>query len=263
MIDNEQVESVQDVNTEGASPQAEDTSTESNTTSQEASAAGSSDTASEKYVPYERFKELVEQKNQFSRQFEETQRALQELRSKVETPKSTEPSPQQKLAQRLKEIDPEFGGTFEQLMQAQEELKAWKAQQEQERQAQAQQAQAKEAFSTLDRMQTELKASKTDHERYVAQIIRMGQLDPNLGVKDIPTLYKNLHEAQAKEREEFRRQILAEYASTKSTDSKVPAPGKGASPKAAGKQAYSADPDEAKSQIIKRVMEGFQRHKAG
>ena len=57
--------------------------TESASTEQTA-AAPSEAPKQEQYVPYERFKELVEQKNEFSKRFEATDKELKEFRSRFE-----------------------------------------------------------------------------------------------------------------------------------------------------------------------------------
>lgn len=217
----------------------------------------------EQYVPYERFKELVEQKNEFSKKFEELEKRHKDYQSRFEQQDkaSKGPSKDEQLLARLKGIDPEFA----EFMQSQsskaakvEALEQRLAEYDQRESARSQEAIRSQASSALEKLQGEHKVDKTIHEFYVARIKEMAQANPNLGLQDLPNVYKGLHDNMNKFLEAQKRTSLTEYSDTKKVDSKVPAQSKAPAPKT-GTKTYSKDPDQARSEAKAEMVAALKR----
>lgn len=215
-------------------------------------------TSSEKSVPYERFQEIIQQKNEFLKRFEESDRRYQELQSKFaefSKPKPEVPKENPLLA-RLKSVDPEFGKwAEEQEARASKlaELEQWKATAEQNRLRD-------EVVNTVEKLHMEHKVSNEDKEIYnsllrqtATSIEATGRM---LSPKDLPGLYKQVHELISKRDEARERARLASYTTTKKADSSTPTSKKGSEPKKQAKQEQlSRDPEERRAQIVKRALE--------
>lgn len=207
----------------------------------------------EKYVPYERFQEIIQQKNEFVKRLEEHEARYKALEDRFNKPKA-EPV-EDKLVARLKGIDPEFAERFEKLngsLAELESLKQWKAQADQERIR-------SDAQNELNRLHSEYKVSK-DEQDYVKDLVqlRVQRLEAggrSLSVKDLAGVYKDVVETQNKMYEVRKRTTIANYAAEKKSTT-TPALKKGDAPKPAQKpMKYSTDREEAKAQIIKQTME--------
>jgi len=208
---------------------------------------------SEKYVPYERFQEIIQQKNEFVKRLEEHEARYKALEERFNKPKA-EPQ-EDKLLARLKGIDPEFAERFEKLngsLAELEALKQWKAQADQERIR-------NEAQSELNRLHSEYKVPK-DEQDYFKDLVqlRVQRLEASgkpLTVKDLASVYKDVYETQNRMYEVRKRATIANYAAEKKSTA-TPALKKGDAPKAAPKKvAFSKDKEEAKAQIVKQYME--------
>lgn len=238
---------------------------ESSSPSQEAAAPAQEapkQEANPQFIPYERFKEINDTKNEFQRRFEEQEKKLQEFQSRLsESSKQQEAvkSKEQALVERLKGIDPEFGSWAEQQEAARKELselKAWRAQAEQQRIQ-------TEARSTLDKLHSDHKVAPEARRMYDAMIANIATQNPHLGPKDLPSVYKTVHDEVSKFLEATKRATIAEYSSGKKQDSSVPSQAKGVAPKAASKpQAFSSDPEEARMQVVQRAIERARAHRA-
>lgn len=206
----------------------------------------------EKYVPYERFQEIIQQKNEFVKRLEEHEARYRALEDRMK-PK-VEPT-EDKLLSRLKGIDPEFAERFEKLNSSLgelETLKQWKAQAEQERVR-------SEAQSELSRLHNEFKVP-SDEQDYFKDLVqlRVQRLEAggrHLSVKDLASVYKDVYDTQNKMYEVRKRATIANYTADKKSTA-TPSLKKGDAPKATQKpQQFSRDREEAKAQIIKQTME--------
>jgi len=191
-----------------------------------------------------RFKELVQQKNDFAKRVETYEKELSDLRSRFDSkPKEAVESAEAKLISRLKGIDPEFGTWAEQQQKLQSELselKQWKVQNEQ-------QTYLNSARSVAERLQSELKVDPELHNMYLQQI-PMGT-----PVDKISQMYKDINDKVSKLFEAKERAALSKYSDSKKVDAKVPVSAKGRAvnpSNKADKPAYSKDPDEARAQIV-------------
>lgn len=201
-----------------------------------------------------RWKELIEQKNQFASQAEEFKRQISEMNKRFEEmnkPQNTAPKiDEQKLLGRLKDIDPEFGQYMEMLQNQLKESQTWR------QNAEMNQVQS-QAATQLQSLHKEHKVPNELQELYQARIKEIAQSNPNLGLKDLPNVYRQVHDQMNKFLDGYKRQQISEYTKSKKTDSSVPATtqrGNNA-PKASGKKfEYSKDPMEARSQMVKRII---------
>lgn len=230
--------------------QVSDVSGESSSDSQGSPAeASQSDTSkveaqNDKYVPYDRFQEIIQQKNEFSKRLEETERRYQDLEKRIGQPQE---QPKEKtLINRLKEIDPEFGSWAEQQEAARkelEDLRTWRANAEKQNYINA-------ATSVVDKLKSDLKVDPALHSMYLNQI-PMGT-----PIKDIEAKYKAAHESVSKFIEAQKRAALSQYSSEKKKDAAVPASAKGPAPKVSTqKPKFSKDPEQATAQIVKRALD--------
>lgn len=218
--------------------------------------------AAPKEVPFHehpRFKELINYKNEASQRLQEYEKRFQELSSRIEqSNKPKEVSPEAKLLERLKGIDPEFGTWAEQQHQAktqfEQQVKAineWRA-------AQEAQSTRSQITSTLERLHTENKVPEPLREFYQAALQQAAQANPTLSLQDLPNLYKGIHDKFSKFLESSKRETVASYSQSKAKDSSVPAPAKGTSPKQGSpKVEYSKNPEEARAQIVERAMKSL------
>lgn len=208
-----------------------------------------------------RFKELIQQKNELSTRLQDMERSFKELQGKVD--QSNKPvaaaSKEAALISRLKGIDPEFGTWAEQ----QEALKAQLAEFTQWRQQSEARTTQEAVASGLEKLHSEYKVPEGAKNIYQAMIREQATLNPQLGLKDLPTVYKQVHETVSKLLEAQKRDALASYSKEKAVDSKMPpaskvqaAPSKpGASKQAAAK--YSSDPTEARAQVVSNALKLF------
>ena len=219
-MSNELEQSVSDVTSE-SSPAPESTSSEP-----AAAETAAPKVEQEKYVPYDRFKELVEQKNEFSKKFEDTEKKLKEFQSRFEQQDKTSkgPSKEEQLIARLKGIDPEFAELIESQVSKTskfDSLEKRLAEYEQKETQRSQETVRSQAASTLEKLKAENKVDSDLHDMYVARIIQMGQNDPKLGVQDIPRIYKEQVDKMSKYVDGIKRSSLAQYTDSKKTDSKI------------------------------------------
>lgn len=218
----------------------------------------------EKYVPYERFQEVIQLKNEFAKKEESLARELKELRDQINRrPEPTEAQVKKEnaLIGRLKGIDPEFGTWAEQqetLKGQLDELKQWKAEAEQERLR-------SQADNTFEKLHTEHKVPKEIQEFYKASVIqevqKIERSGKALSMSDLPRVYKSVHDNFTKFFELQKRANIANYASEKKADATVPAAKKGVAAKpTTAKPSYSRDPEEAKAQIVSRALQKVRQH---
>ena len=217
-----------------------------------------------KEVPFHehpRFKEIIEQKNQFQEQLKKQEIAYNRLQAQFEMmQKASQPkveSETDKLYQDLEKIDPRLAKhlrNLEEKTKIAEEAKAkasewetWKTQQEAERTY-------NQAVTELNRLHVEYKVPKELTEFYDSQVRAVAAQNPNLQVKDLPAVYKSIHDKFTSYFEAEKRKTLATYTDTKKADAKAPAPIKKGQAPGAKKMEYSSNAEEAKAQVIKQIL---------
>jgi seryl-tRNA synthetase len=242
-------QSTQDVSAESSSAPVESESSPKQVEGQDASSPSKSEVP---FHEHPRFKELIQQRNEFSQRLQEYEKRFQEINGRIEQSQPKAPTPEAKLLERLKGIDPEFGSWAEQQHKAKAELEQKLAQFEQWKTQSEQHNYLSAATSAADRVKAELKVDPTLHNMYLKQI-PMGT-----PVEQIPQMYKQMHESVNKLIENAKREALTSYSKEKTKDSSIPAPSKGASPKPGGpKFEYSKDPAEARAQVVKNALKSL------
>lgn len=245
---------------EGSSPSPESQSSLNQSSSDNSKLSSESQSKPETpFHEHPRFKELIEQKNQFADRLKDYDTRFKEMQEKLSVyeKQSAPKSKEQQLIERLKGIDPEFGTWAEQqeaLRNQLNEFNQWKQQMER---TNAQ----KEAASTLESLHAEYKVPKESREMYMALIQQAASSNPNLTPKDLPTVYKQVHGYVSNFLDSYKRSTLAEYTAGKKSDSKVPAASRGTAPKPQGKVEYSKDPEAARAQIVARTLERVRAQK--
>jgi hypothetical protein len=207
-----------------------------------------------------RFKEIVEQKNQFARQVEQTSRQLQEMQSRLaqmEQARTAAQKQEDALHARLKGIDPEFGERFAKVdssLQELEQLKQWKADFE------AQQLRER-AVNMVDKLHTENNVPKEWQELYNTQIQAFASANPRLGLKDLPVVYKAIHDKMSKMFDQMKRQERESYVTDKKKDASTPSNPKGKAPTQKAGGEYSKNPDEARQQLVANIRKAMRAEK--
>lgn len=239
-----------------------DVQTESNVSSEPTSSAPAQETSQqqeaaapqEKEVPFHehpRFRELVEQKNTYAQKYSQLEESFKQLQAQLQQqPKpQAEMSPEAKILERLKGIDPEFAGFQEQLLsklsmaeQVQQELQQMKAARE-----------AEQANANFDRLCADNKVPdmlKPFYKQAVANaaITRKASLD------QLPSIFKEAHEQLSKSFEEFRRSEREAYVSQKNKD-KTPATQSGGTP-VGMKSQPAGNKDDVKAAIAAALKAG-------
>lgn len=216
----------------------------------------------EQNVPFHehpRFKELVEQKNQYATkysQLEEGYKRLEAQLKQLQTPQKVEQSAQEKILERLQGIDPEFAGFQKELvtkLAMAEQVKQELEQLKQERQQEVYQRQAQEANQNFEKLCADNKIPK-HMEIFYREAIANAAMSKNSSVNDLPVLFKEAHERLSKSFEEFRRQDREAYAASKKSD-KVPASQTGGIP-ASAKPAQADNKDSVKAAIAAALRAG-------
>lgn len=242
--------------------QASDVSSESSSETQgspakETSSESSTETQAtpkkEQYVPYERFQEIIQQKNEFEKRLAEHDKRYKDLESRMSRPKET--PKENPLMSRLKTVDPEFGTWAEQqeaVRSQLEELKQWKTAAEQEKLKSS-------VESTIEKLHSEYKVPSEMQKTYKAllqqEVLEIESGGRMLTVADLAGVYKSIHENLNKYFEIQKRANIANYASSKKQDAAIPSVKKGAAPKTAPtKSTFSKDPETARAEIVSRAL---------
>lgn len=234
-------QSVSDVQSDASSVSA-DSSPSAGSESQAASP--SAEPKQEQYVPYDRFKELVEQKNQFSKRFEDSEKAVRDLQARLET-MSKASTPQEKRIHEIlaaRGVEPEFVKWVEQQEASSKELAELKEFREQS----LKQSYLDNARNVVNRLQSELKVDPKMHDLYISSL-RNG-----MSMQEIESAYKQQHDTVSKYMDLQKRAHLAEYSQSKKNDSAVPPPSKGQSSKPA-KADSPKNPEDARKQFVKEM----------
>ena len=252
-------QSVPDAGSEASSPSAESNSTP---TEQQAEASTPKVEAAPvaKEPPFHehpRFKEIITKNNEYSNRLREYEKKFQDLTTKFEK-SATPASPESKLLERLKGIDPEFGQFMEQqyatrtqLQEQLQQMEQWKSQQEAA-------SQRTQVTSALEKLHADNKVPNELRKMYEAQLEQVARSNPNLGIQDLPGMYTAVHSDISKYIETVRREALSSYSKDKTASASVPSLPKGQSPKSGqSKTQYSKDPAEARAQIVKNTLKSL------
>ncbi len=245
-----------DVQNEASSePQTE--SAEAPQAEQSAQAGDINNQTEDKQVPFHehpRFRELVEQKNQFASRVKEYEQRLSDMDSRLKQASEAQKVSQtqeDKLISRLKQIDPEFGGRIEEMhnkLSKLDQFEQWQQQMEVDRVR-------TQAVQTINSLHTENKVPKEWQEVINSQIELSVMRNPNLGIQDLPNVYKQVHSSFSKLMEGVKRSERESYVVDKKQDAKTPQTPKGKPVSSApSKSELSNNPDEARNQLVSQVL---------
>lgn len=222
----------------------------------EAKPEDSSNDFDQRLDKHPRFKELIEQKNQFSQRAQAYERQLAEMQKRIEDmskPKQEDPEAKQmsELMERLKGIDPAFAKGYQKALEAAkqvEQLSQWKQQYETQQFQQS-------AVNTVNSLHEANKLSPEIRELYNAQLIAAERNGQIRNLDDVKAVYKQVHDSMTKMFEARDRQLRESYVADKKKDASVPpvqSKGKAVNPNAP--KQYSKDPREARSQMVAEIL---------
>lgn len=256
-LENEASESVEstDVPAESSSAPAESAASSPETkTTETASAASDKPDASTPFHEHPRFKELIEQKNQEKSAREALEKRLGDYeRQMSDWKKAQEPAkPVDPVIAKLKDIDPEFADYIANLKSGQaefEQMKQWRDQQERQ-QTVARGVEMVKSFHDKHKVSPDLQT------RYNREIDLIINATPGATLNDLPAIYGQVHDSYQKFLDGIKRAEREAYTKEKTSAGKTPASnskGKAVSPNT--KFEWSKNPDEAKSQAVKRILD--------
>lgn len=195
-----------------------------------------------------RFRELVEQKNQYAKQVEQ-------LMSRLESLEKTQSSPSKQaqedaLISRLKGIDPEFGNRFESLDKSLKELdslRSWK-----------QDMEARDfrnnAISKFDELTKKANISEDVKDIYKSMLENSHYSGNIKNIGDLEVEFNKIHESLGKRFETMKRATTAQFVQDKKSDASKPSQPKGGTVKPGGFE-WSKDTATQKQQLIKRILQ--------
>ncbi len=177
-----------------------------------------------------RFKELVEQKNTFQKQYQDMESRYKALEGQFNSFKDTQPKPQtetDQLLKDLKQIDPRLANVIEQQLKAaetaksvQERLENWEKQSQQN----AHQQVLSNAVGKINSLHESNKMSEFGKQFINNQLdiaYRSGSLNAS-DVKAIETAYQSVAKQIKDYEENLKRDITKSYVETKKKDATVP-----------------------------------------
>lgn len=159
-----------------------------------------------------RFKELIDERN-------DLRSRLEALEKRAEKPAEAS---KDALVERLKGIDPEFGERFEKLdssRQELEELRKWR------KQAEANEIRT-QVETRLSKLEDEYKVPEALRNVYRLELEQAARNNPKMGLDDISSAYKSVHEKFSKLFDNVKREERKKYVVDKRKDN-VPTSPKG------------------------------------
>lgn len=218
---NQSSDATQDTSIPASEPaSSEPAQTES--TGQEAQATATQDDN----VPFHehpRFKELITQKNEYQQRLSQFESQMQKMQAEyaqqiqqmqAQLKPKQETNPYAPLLERLKGIDPEFGGAQEKLLgeiQRVQQLEQRLAQFESQRSTET-------AENSLNKLYNDFKVPEDRRDLYRAQIENLAYKNPNMSLKDLDNVFKQVHESQTKFFDGLERKIRGSYVQEKKKD---------------------------------------------
>lgn len=247
-LEQEGTEQIESGATESPSPEA--TSSESTPAPQQnvATAEHKPDTQTP-FHEHPRWKEVVEQKNQALKETRQLQSQMAEMQKRFES--MSKPAKQaDPMIERLKGVDPEFASYMEQIAGSKQDIQAlreWQQRVETDRVR-------TEAVNSVNRLHEQNKVPENLRELYNTQLEQLVSKNPQARLEDIPVLFKQVHDQYSKIIDDIKRSERESYVKSKTKDAGLPASPKGKAVTPSGKFEWSKNPDEAKAQMIQRIV---------
>lgn len=242
-------------------------STEQVSSSEQAasSAPAQEDTGTQASAPQEqntpfhqhpRFQELIQQKRELSDRVSTYEQRMAEMQRQVEAMQSSAPKAEDPLLARLKQIDPEFGARFEKLSSLESQVEKFKEWQ----QEQVMESYRTQASQSLTDLYKQYSVPENMQKRYDREIKAIAYENPNLGLKDLPEVFKSVHEEFTKWQDEFKRKERESYVTEKSA-AKTPGTVTGGSAPSQSKVAGSGEKGMSKQDVIDQFVKEFRASK--
>jgi hypothetical protein len=212
-------------------------------------------TDNSKYVPYDRFQEVIAQKNELAAQAKQLQEQYTRLDSQIQQMNKGNLSKTQEdaLISRLKGIDPEFGGRIEQMHSRLSQVDSLT-----QRLASFEQNQLRsQAENAVKGLHEQYKVPENMRNFYRDALEAAENRGELKNVGEIPNVYKKVHDQFAAVIEATKRSERESYVKAKAPDSKLPTSqpkGKQPAPQQGNKAQYSKDPEEARAQLVARYL---------
>ncbi len=246
------------VEQESSAPAPVTESTESESVSTEAKPK----TEEAPFHEHPRFKELVEERNQWKTKSSEYERRMADLDRRLQDlskPKTIDPAQaeRQELMTRLKGIDPAFAKLMEDLSDKASRVDQVN-QTVQEREAEYVR---NTAMTQINAMHAENKVPKEFQDLIQNQIELAAMRDPRIGLHNLKEVYQKVHQSFNGVIEGVKRSERESYQKAKTTDSNAPVTQSKGSPAKPGSKPfeYSKNREEAKAQVTKQILEDLRR----
>jgi uncharacterized protein with von Willebrand factor type A (vWA) domain len=226
------------------------------TSQEEPSQSAAPEQKSEDNVPFHmhpRFRELVDERNQFKEQNKAFENQLAELQKQLQSLKPPQQPQKDALMERLKGIDPEFADRFGKLNEV-DSLKQDLAEFKQWKENLARQEVVSKAENLASKFYEENKVPAELRKIYEVQWRDAARQDTRIGLNDLPKVLKSIHDDMSKLFENVKRETTKEYVASKKTDASKPSSQPKGQPVKTGKQKYSENPNEAKAQMVKNIL---------
>lgn len=198
------------------SPESSEQHSSNSESSETPKPAVSTQSDDDKPVPYSRFKEVIEFKNQQAEQLKQYEQRFKDLESRLQQPaQPATPKPVDKFVEDLRGVNPEYAKSYESVLAVKEQL---------EQMRQYQDTQQKEALRSqaISRFENLLSASKitdkSDRELYGILVENAIVANPKATLKDIDVAFKQVHDRMTSYNEAKRRADRASYVTQKKSD---------------------------------------------
>lgn len=241
-----------------SSPSTPDTaaSSESAASSEATNSNNNSESASTPFHEHPRWKELIEQRNQFQGELQKMQSRLADYETRAkEASQPKELTSEQKMLERLKTIDPEFAKYNESVLSKLSKVE----QLEQQWQADKQAAERQTVQNQLANLHEQNKVPAEYRDMY-RDLIKARAAETGAKTSDLPGLFKSVHDSFSKILDTVKRSERQSYVAGKKQDSGIPSsqprPTSPARATPAAKE-FSKDPDAARNEVVSRTMQAL------
>lgn len=262
---NSELEPTTEIPAELAQASQEPSKEESNITEEAKVAKAAAAPLEQKEAPFHehpRFKEVIEQKNQAVSAVKDLEARYRQLEATLQKMQSSAPKPadneREAFYKSLEGINPAFAKILKDQYESTKETQTIKEQMaslQREYQVANEDRLRQAAVSEVTKLHTENKVSPEIQELYNNQLDAMARAGQLKSVEDVANAYKSIHTSYTKIFEGFRKAERESYVSAKKADSAIPSSQPKAAPAAKGKAfQYSKDPEEARAQMVQRVL---------
>lgn len=246
--------------TEGESPDASSTGPDGGDAAKTAAPKQEQDTTP--FHEHPRFKELVEQKNEALKRYQDMESRYKTIEQQISSLKESSqpkgPTEFDQLILDLKKIDPRLASALEAQAKSAKSSEALQARLdafEKQSQESARSQQVQTAVAKINQMHESNKASP-EIKQFINDKLDLMYMQGKLSLQNLDQVYKEQYDTIKKYEDSLTRSIRESYVKDKKKDSSVPtSQPKGAPAKAATKKpGFSKDPETARAQVVSRYL---------